>query len=283
MSDCRSREEGYYDGGFGELANPLQCPQLRKKRRSPTLPSASSVPRPVQEWVTTAVEKQASAPPVEAVSPLIAPVEDMVVVLKKITIGAMLSHSEASEEFRGDASELQPCSVSSCSCKQRVIMPTSKSIDGAFVHHNTLSRNHVESLECLLAFLQSPNASAAEGHWVSLFLQVLDNQKRDGASLQDSHVLDASKILGDSAHDNSLQEITGNRKPETGNRLPDTGSDRAPVGPDRFRPDWTGPDRFRLDRAGPVKGNAVLQESLERRKEALHEHRLALERDESQL
>ncbi|URD92047.1 Copper amine oxidase, N2 domain [Musa troglodytarum] len=28
-----------------------------------------------------------------------------------------------------------------------------------------------------------------------------------------------------------------------------------------------------------VKGNAVLQESLERRKEALHEHRLALERD----
>ncbi|URE36750.1 hypothetical protein MUK42_34358 [Musa troglodytarum] len=32
---------------------------------------------PVQEWVTAAVEKQASAPPLEAVSPLIAPVEDV--------------------------------------------------------------------------------------------------------------------------------------------------------------------------------------------------------------
>ncbi|CAL9103887.1 unnamed protein product [Musa textilis] len=104
----------------------------------------------------------------------------MVVVLKKISTGVMLSDSEASEEFRvgiircfrAMLLNLQPCSVSSCSCKQRVIMPTSKSIDGAFVHHNTLSRNHVESLECLLAFLQSPNASAAEGHWLSLLLQV---------------------------------------------------------------------------------------------------------------
>ncbi|CAL9121399.1 unnamed protein product [Musa acuminata var. zebrina] len=38
---------------------------------------AGGVPGPVQEWVTAAVEKQASAPPVEAVSPLIAPVEDV--------------------------------------------------------------------------------------------------------------------------------------------------------------------------------------------------------------
>ncbi|CAL9103885.1 unnamed protein product [Musa textilis] len=42
---------------------------------------------------------------------------------------------------------------------------------------------------------------------IILYLQVLDNQKRDGALLQDSHVLDASKILADSAHDNSLQEV----------------------------------------------------------------------------
>ncbi|RWW30108.1 hypothetical protein GW17_00005324 [Ensete ventricosum] len=40
MSDCSSSEEGYY-GGFGELANPLQWPQLRKKRRTPTLPAAT--------------------------------------------------------------------------------------------------------------------------------------------------------------------------------------------------------------------------------------------------
>ncbi|XP_064979363.1 uncharacterized protein LOC135620357 isoform X4 [Musa acuminata AAA Group] len=53
-------------------------------------------------------------------------------------------------------------------------MPTSKSIDGAFVHHNTLSRDCVESLECLLAFLQSQNASAAVGHWLSLLLQAAE-------------------------------------------------------------------------------------------------------------
>ncbi|CAL9758692.1 unnamed protein product [Musa acuminata subsp. burmannicoides] len=106
----------------------------------------------------------------------------MVVVLKKITTGAMLSHSVASEEFREGIIRcfrvmllnLQPCSVSSCSCKQRVIMPTSKSIDGAFVHHNTLSRDCVESLECLLAFLQSQNASAAVGQWLSLLLQAAE-------------------------------------------------------------------------------------------------------------
>ncbi|URE31447.1 BRCA2, helical [Musa troglodytarum] len=38
---------------------------------------AGRAPRPVQEWVTAAVEKQASVPPAEAVSPLIAPVEDV--------------------------------------------------------------------------------------------------------------------------------------------------------------------------------------------------------------
>ncbi|URE40693.1 Copper amine oxidase, N2 domain [Musa troglodytarum] len=38
---------------------------------------AGGVPRPVQEWVTAAVEKQASVPPAEAVSPLITPVEDV--------------------------------------------------------------------------------------------------------------------------------------------------------------------------------------------------------------
>ncbi|URE30646.1 hypothetical protein MUK42_35802 [Musa troglodytarum] len=70
----------------------------------------------------------------------------MVVVLKKITIVTM--HSEASEEFHVGiirclrVLNLLPCSLSSCSFKQMVIMPTSKSIDGAFVHHNTLLRNH---------------------------------------------------------------------------------------------------------------------------------------------
>ncbi|URE23151.1 hypothetical protein MUK42_35331 [Musa troglodytarum] len=78
MSDCSSREEGYYDGGFGELANPLQCPQLRKATLAHAVRRRRRCqgwigPRPVQDWDTSAVEKLASAPPVKAVSPLIAP------------------------------------------------------------------------------------------------------------------------------------------------------------------------------------------------------------------
>ncbi|URE03324.1 BRCA2, helical [Musa troglodytarum] len=96
----------------------------------------------------------------------------------KITAGAMLSHSEASEEFHvgiiGRCFSIYNLALLvPRSCKQRVIMPTSKSIDGAFVPHITILRNHVESLECLLAFLQSQNASAAVGHWLSLLLQVI--------------------------------------------------------------------------------------------------------------
>ncbi|URE35123.1 TELO2 interacting protein 1 [Musa troglodytarum] len=209
------REEGSYDGGregreeeeerIGEGGLPLR---RRKRRRKREIPGAETPLLPLfanggeKERYSRSPTKRRGGRKGERESPIgresdsaaegmlmcleellkkchLGSVNRMVVVLKKITAGAMLSHSEASEEFRVGIIRcfrtmllnLQPCSVNSCSCKQRVIMPTSKSIDGAFVLHNTISRNHVESLDCLLAFLQSQNASAAVGHWLSLLLQ----------------------------------------------------------------------------------------------------------------
>ncbi|CAL9173490.1 unnamed protein product [Musa hybrid cultivar] len=157
---CREEKKADSDGGFGNAGSPL---------------GGHAISDSVAEGMLMCLEEL-------LMKCHLGSVNQMVVVLKKITTGAMLSHSEASEEFREGIIRcframllnLQPCSASSCSCKQRVIMPTSKSIDGAFVHHNTLSRNCVESLECLLAFLQSQNASAAVGHWLSLLLQAAE-------------------------------------------------------------------------------------------------------------
>lgn len=105
----------------------------------------------------------------------------MIVVMKKITLGALLSPSEASEEFRlgiircfkAMLLRLQPCSTMSCSCKQRVILPTVECFMTLPAQPGTLSiHGVVESEECFIAFLQSHNASAAVGHWLSLLLQV---------------------------------------------------------------------------------------------------------------
>ncbi|XP_065020102.1 uncharacterized protein LOC135645540 isoform X4 [Musa acuminata AAA Group] len=157
---CREEKKADSDGGFGNAGSPL---------------GGHAISDSVAEGMLMCLEEL-------LMKCHLGSVNQMVVVLQKITTGAMLSHSEASEEFREGIIRcframllnLQPCSAISCSCKQRVIMPTSKSIDGAFVHHNTLSRNCVESLECLLAFLQSQNASAAVGHWLSLLLQAAE-------------------------------------------------------------------------------------------------------------
>lgn len=104
----------------------------------------------------------------------------MVVVLKKLSYGAMLSPTEASEEFRGGIIKcframlltLQPCSNSSCICKQRVVLPTIEPFITTSISYNTHLSYQVEPQECLLAFLQSQNASAAVGHWLSLLHQV---------------------------------------------------------------------------------------------------------------
>ena len=104
----------------------------------------------------------------------------MVLILKKLTYGALLSPSEASEEFREGIIlcfrmllvNIYPCSDNSCSCKQVVGLPAL--LDDMY-HDMPLGRSSIygsESEVCLLAFLHSQTASAAVGHWLSLLLKV---------------------------------------------------------------------------------------------------------------
>lgn len=103
----------------------------------------------------------------------------MVVLLKKLTYGAMLSPSEASEEFREGILlcvkalllSLYSCSNMSCVCKQIPGLPALSDGDNNDRLHKTFMSDS-ESGECLLAFLQSQFASAAIGHWISLLLKV---------------------------------------------------------------------------------------------------------------
>ncbi|KAL1540550.1 TELO2-interacting protein 1 isoform X2 [Salvia divinorum] len=103
--------------------------------------------------------------------------DQMVVILKKLTLGAMLSPLEASEEFREGVIRcfravllnLGPCSDDSCPCKRisnRPILPDE--IEWQFPGHISVTK------ECSLAFLQSQPASAAIGHWLSLMLKAAD-------------------------------------------------------------------------------------------------------------
>lgn len=105
----------------------------------------------------------------------------MVVILKKLTYGALLSPSEASEEFREGILlcfralllNLNSCSDASCSCKTIPGLPAlSDDIYDHRLHKNF--KNVSESEECLLAFLRSQTASAAVGHWISLLLKVCE-------------------------------------------------------------------------------------------------------------
>ena len=103
-------------------------------------------------------------------------------ILKKLTSGAMLSHTDASEEFRigiirsfkAMLLRMQPCSDFSCLCKKSVIPQTAVEITRLdFNLANNKLYGSIDSQECLLAFLQSPDASAVVGHWLSLLLQVI--------------------------------------------------------------------------------------------------------------
>lgn len=98
----------------------------------------------------------------------------MVVVLKKLTSGALLSPLEAPEEFRLGIIRcfgalllcLHPCTDDLCPCKQ---------IDGLpmlLARKDLVAKFASEPQQCLLAFLQSESASAAVGHWLSLLLKV---------------------------------------------------------------------------------------------------------------
>ncbi|CAL0302378.1 unnamed protein product [Lupinus luteus] len=113
-------------------------------------------------------------------------VDQMVVLLKKLTYGALLSPSEASEEFREGIIlcfralllSLQSCSNVSCSCKQISGLPALS--DNMFDTHQKTFKYRSESEECVLAFLQSETASAAVGHWLSLLLKAADTEASRG-------------------------------------------------------------------------------------------------------
>ncbi|GJM91565.1 hypothetical protein PR202_ga07947 [Eleusine coracana subsp. coracana] len=115
-------------------------------------------------------------------------VNQMVAMLKKLTSGAMLSPSEASEEFRGGVIrcframilQLQPCSDSSCSCNQATVLPTTPTVTSLEVGNVVRSKYSAQPEECLLAFLRSQNASAAVGHWLSLLLQASELEASRG-------------------------------------------------------------------------------------------------------
>ncbi|XP_019055258.1 PREDICTED: uncharacterized protein LOC104608996 isoform X2 [Nelumbo nucifera] len=111
-------------------------------------------------------------------------VNQMVVVLKKLTYGAMLSPSAAAEEFREGIVRslramllrLPPCSIESCICKRIPGLPASIESSGLQFPPFIPSKYHSEPEECLLAFLQSQNASSAVGHWLSLLLTIAENE-----------------------------------------------------------------------------------------------------------
>lgn len=115
-------------------------------------------------------------------------IDQMVVVLKKLTYGALLTPSEAAEEFREGVIRcfrtlllsVHPCLDESCSCKQSVGFPSLLAAKDMQASVTRSSKYGSEPHECLLAFLQSQAASAAVGHWLSLLLNAADSEAARG-------------------------------------------------------------------------------------------------------
>ncbi|KAL8136555.1 hypothetical protein V2J09_002556 [Rumex salicifolius] len=123
-------------------------------------------------------------------------VDQMTVLLKKLTCGAMLPPSESAEEFREGVircfrmlvSNLHPCSDESCSCRQSLFCPVLSDDSDLVSSTDAHLKHQSQPNECLLAFLQSQSASAAVGHWLSLLLNAADAEvvkgHRGSASLR---------------------------------------------------------------------------------------------------
>ncbi|GAB4854735.1 hypothetical protein Ancab_023321 [Ancistrocladus abbreviatus] len=115
-------------------------------------------------------------------------VHQMTVFLKKLTDGAMLSSSEASEEFREGVIRcfrmlllnLHPCLDNSCSCRQSLHLPLF--LDNSNFQDAPITQldSNSQPRECLLEFLQSESASVAVGHWLSLLLNAADAEAARG-------------------------------------------------------------------------------------------------------
>ncbi|XP_042499486.1 uncharacterized protein LOC122077580 [Macadamia integrifolia] len=114
-------------------------------------------------------------------------VDQMVLVLKKLTYGALLSPFEAAEEFREGIVRcfrtlllgLYPCSDDSCTCKQISGLPTLLPTSGLQMPPVPL-KCFSKPEKCLIAYLQSQNASAAVGHWLSLLLEIAGTEAARG-------------------------------------------------------------------------------------------------------
>jgi len=72
--------------------------------------------------------------------------------------------------LKGDAFQDTTCSTKSCSCKAITLLTIINSLEAQYSNPLKCYR---EPEECLLAFLQSHNASVAVGHWLSHLLQVI--------------------------------------------------------------------------------------------------------------
>ncbi|MFS7922333.1 hypothetical protein Hanom_Chr03g00247851 [Helianthus anomalus] len=130
-------------------------------------------------------------------------VDQMVVLLKKLTNAALLSPSEASEEiregiircFKALINGLCPCSDTSCTCNQINGPPMlldqkhSKSSLTVFQIHE------LDSEECLIAFLRSQSATVTVGHWLSLLLKAADVEVARGHSGSSSLRVEAFMTL----------------------------------------------------------------------------------------
>ncbi|KAI3755976.1 hypothetical protein L1987_55787 [Smallanthus sonchifolius] len=115
-------------------------------------------------------------------------VDQMVVILKNLTNAALLSPSEASEEFREGIircfkaliNSLCSCADTSCTCNQ--INGPPMLLDNKYSKSFlTVSRMHeLKREECLIAFLRSPSATVTVGHWLSLLLKAADVEAASG-------------------------------------------------------------------------------------------------------
>ncbi|KAL8195828.1 hypothetical protein R6Q57_025581 [Mikania cordata] len=115
-------------------------------------------------------------------------VDQMVVILKKLTNAALLSPSEASEEFREGIircfkaliNSLRSCSNTSCTCNQSTGPPML--LDKKYLK-SFLAVSQIQELnpmECIIAFLRSQSASVTVGHWLSLLLKAADIEAARG-------------------------------------------------------------------------------------------------------
>ncbi|CAN8233709.1 unnamed protein product [Cochlearia groenlandica] len=115
-------------------------------------------------------------------------IDQMVVIMKKLTSGAILTPLEASEEFREGIvkcfraliSGLIPCSDDSCSCKRTSGWPQLLDRREYQTQVSESFKYDLETRECLLAFLQSQSTLAAVGHWLSILLKVADAEASRG-------------------------------------------------------------------------------------------------------